>query len=91
MSDPPGRQKGLRRPHLGQTASAILCRKPVGFIPFVASIGTTAITVQVLLYNGVTRASRIARLALGTLIPIELIGLLPRAYASEPKIGDLLP
>ena len=43
------------------------------------------------LYNGVTRATRLAKLAPGTLIRVEVIGKLPRAYASEPKIGDLLP
>jgi hypothetical protein len=44
-----------------------------------------------MLYNGVTRATRIAKLAPGRLIRVEVIGKLPRAFASEPKIGDLLP
>ena len=43
------------------------------------------------LYNGVTRATRIAKLSPGTLVRVEVIGRLPRAYASLPKIGDLLP
>jgi hypothetical protein len=43
------------------------------------------------LYNGVTRATRIAKLAPGTLIRVEVIGNLPKALAGEPKIGDLLP
>jgi hypothetical protein len=43
------------------------------------------------LYNGVTRATRIAKLAPGTLIQVEVIGKLPRDFASLPKIGDLLP
>jgi hypothetical protein len=43
------------------------------------------------LYNGVTRATRIARFAPGSLIRVEVIGKLPIAYASQPKIGDLLP
>ena len=43
------------------------------------------------LYKGVTRATRIAKLALGTLICVEVIGKLPKAFAAEPKIGDLLP
>jgi len=42
-------------------------------------------------YNGVTRATRIARLAPGTLVRVEVIGRLRRAYGPEPKIGDLLP
>lgn len=43
------------------------------------------------LYNGVTRAVRIAKLAPGTQIRVEVIGKLPRAFGSQPKIGDLLP
>jgi hypothetical protein len=44
-----------------------------------------------MLYNGVTRATRIAKLAPGTLIRIEVIGRLPKAFAAEPKVGDLIP
>lgn len=44
-----------------------------------------------ILYNGVTRATRVAKLAPGTLIRVEVIGQLPKAFASEPKIGDLIP
>jgi hypothetical protein len=46
---------------------------------------------MLVLYNGVTRATRIAKLAPGTLIRVEVIGKLPKALAGEPKIGDLLP
>ena len=46
---------------------------------------------MLVLYNGVTRATRIAKLAPGTLIRVEVIGNLPKAFAGEPKIGDLLP
>jgi hypothetical protein len=41
-------------------------------------------------YNGVTRATRIAKLASGALVRVEVIGRLRRAYGSEPKIGDFL-
>ena len=41
--------------------------------------------------NGVTRATRIAKLAPGTLIRVEVIGKLKRAFAGDPKIGDFLP
>jgi hypothetical protein len=44
-----------------------------------------------LLYNGVTRATRMAKLAPGVLIRVEVIGKLPRAFASRPRIGDFLP
>ena len=42
-------------------------------------------------YNGVTRATRIAKLAGGTTIRVEVVGKLRRAYAGEPKIGDQVP
>jgi hypothetical protein len=41
-------------------------------------------------YNGVTRATRVAKLSPGTLVPVEVIGKLRRTYATEPSIGDLL-
>ena len=44
-----------------------------------------------MLYNGVTRATRIAKLAPGALLRVEVIGKLPKAFATEPRIGDLLP
>ncbi len=44
-----------------------------------------------MLYDGVTRATRMAKLAPGTLIRVEVIGLLPKAFAAEPTIGDVLP
>jgi hypothetical protein len=44
-----------------------------------------------MLYTGVTRATRIAKLAPGTLIRVEVIGKLPKAFGAGPKIGDLLP
>jgi hypothetical protein len=44
-----------------------------------------------ILFNGVTRATRIAKLAPNELIRVEVIGKLPRAFAAEPRIGDLLP
>lgn len=42
-------------------------------------------------YNGVTRATRIAKLAPGTTVPVEVIGKLPRNFAGAPSIGDLVP
>ena len=50
--------------------------------------GTDGVLV---LYNGVTRATRIAKLAPGTSIRVEVIGNLPKTYATDPRIGDLLP
>ena len=43
------------------------------------------------IYNGVTRATRIAKLAPGALVRVEVIGRIRLAGASHPKIGDLIP
>jgi hypothetical protein len=50
--------------------------------------GTDGVLV---LYNGVTRATRIAKYAPGQMIRVEMIGRLKAKYAAEPKIGDVLP
>jgi hypothetical protein len=43
-------------------------------------------------YNGVTRATRIAKLAPpGTTVRVEVIGTLRRPHADSHKVGDLLP
>ena len=42
-------------------------------------------------YNGVARATRAAKLSPGTLIRVEVVGRLRRACAGYPRIGDLLP
>jgi hypothetical protein len=42
-------------------------------------------------YNGVTRATRIAKLAPGSSIRVEVVGDLPRPVGSYPKVGDTLP
>ena len=46
---------------------------------------------ELVLFNGVTRATRVARLAPGTLIRVEVIGTIRAAFGSLPTIGDLLP
>ena len=42
------------------------------------------------IYNGVTRATRIAKLAPGTKVKVEVIGQLRKPYGSEKTIGELL-
>ena len=59
-----------------------------GMPPLVVYEGTDGFLV---VYNGVTRATRMAKLAPGALVRVEEIGRLKRAYGPEPKIGDLLP
>jgi len=43
-----------------------------------------------IIFNGVTRATRIAKLAPGKLVPVEVIGKWRRPCAGYTKIGDLL-
>ena len=58
-----------------------------GMPPLIVYEGTDGVLV---IYNGVTRATRIAKLASGTLVRVEVIGRLRRRYGPDPKIGDLL-
>jgi hypothetical protein len=45
-----------------------------------------------MILNGVTRATRIAKLCPGTLIPVEVTRNLPKAdFRKLPTIGDRLP
>src|SRR5258708_27115843 len=46
---------------------------------------------EFMLFNGVTRATRIAKLSPGTLIRVEEIDTLRTPVAGLPTIGDLLP
>jgi hypothetical protein len=46
---------------------------------------------ELVLFNGVTRATRMAKLAPGTLIQVEVIGKLNVPVGSLPTIGDVLP
>ena len=56
-----------------------------GMPPIIAYEGSDGILV---IYNGVTRATRIAKLAPGMLVPVEVIGKLRRDYGQDPSIGD---
>jgi hypothetical protein len=42
------------------------------------------------LYDGITRATRIAKLLPGALVLVQVIGKLRRGRAEQPRIGDLL-
>jgi len=44
-----------------------------------------------MLYDGVTRATRIAKLLPGKLITVEVLGTLAKAFEFEPTIGGTLP
>jgi hypothetical protein len=46
---------------------------------------------ELVIYNGVTRATRVAKLAPGTLIRVEVVGELKRSVSHYPQVGDTLP
>lgn len=71
-----------------QRQIALFGRSSVGMPPPWVYEGTDG---ELVLFNGVTRATRIAKLAPGTLIRVEVIGKLRAAFGSLPTIGDLLP
>ena len=84
---PPSRRQGADPAKLARQMS-LYGRSGIGMpAPWVYE-GTDGV---LMLYNGVTRATRIAKLAPGTLIRVEVIGKLPRAFAGEPSINDVLP
>jgi hypothetical protein len=41
--------------------------------------------------DGVTRATRAAKLCPGSLVPVEVLGRLPRAFGSLPTVEEKLP
>lgn len=84
---PPSRRQGADPAKL-QRQISLFGRSTSGMPPPWVYEGTDGV---LMLYNGVTRATRVAKLAPGVLIRIEVIGKLPKAFAGEPKIGDLLP
>src|SRR5215470_4471919 len=84
---PPSRRQGADPAKL-QRQIALFGRSADGMPPPWVYERTDGVLV---LYNGVTRATRIAKLAPGALIRVEVIGKLPKAYATDPTIGDMLP
>jgi hypothetical protein len=84
---PPSRHQGADPAKLARQIS-LFGRSAVGMPPPWVYEGTDGFLV---LYNGVTRATRIAKRTPGVLIRVEVIGKLPKAYATEPRIGDVIP
>ena len=84
---PPSRRQGADSFKLARQIS-LFGASSVGMPPPWVYEGSDGVLV---LYNGVTRATRLAKLAPGILIRVEVIGTLPKAFAADPKIGDLLP
>ena len=46
---------------------------------------------EVMLYDGVTRATRVARLLPGTKVSVEVMRTLTHPVGHLPSIGDVLP
>jgi hypothetical protein len=84
---PPSRRQGADPGKLARQMS-LFGRSSAGMPPPWVYQGSDGVLV---LYNGVTRATRIAKLSPGTLIRVEVVGTLPKAFGSEPTIGDVLP
>jgi hypothetical protein len=84
----PSSRRGGADPIKLQRQIARFGASTVGMPPLIAYEGTDGVLV---VYNGVTRATRIAKLAPGTMLRVEVIGKLHRAFGPDPKIGDLLP
>lgn len=59
-----------------------------GMPPLEVSRGTDG---HLLINDGVTRATRIAKLSPGTTVRVEVIDDLPIPVGSFPSIGDLIP
>jgi hypothetical protein len=83
---PPSRRQGVDPAKLARQIS-LFGQSAAGMPPPWVYEGTDGVLV---IYNGVTRATRLAKLAPGTLIRVEVIGALPKALAGEPKIGELV-
>jgi hypothetical protein len=59
-----------------------------GMPPILVSRGTDG---ELSINDGVTRATRVAKLLPGTAVPVEVIDEPPRAFGDRPTIGEKLP
>jgi len=84
---PPSRSSGAD-PYKLQRQIAKFGASGVGMPPPWVYQGTDDL---LMLYNGVTRATRIARLAPGVSIRLEVVGTLRGPVGQQPTVGDLLP
>src|SRR5207247_5916784 len=71
-----------------QRQIAAFGRSAVGMPPILVYEGTDG---EFQIWNGVTRATRIAKLAPGTLVPVEICGRLRAKFASTPTVEELMP
>jgi hypothetical protein len=86
----------LRRPYSRPYADPLKLQRQIarfgasdiGMPPLIVYEAADGVLV---IYNGVTRATRMAKLSPGTLVRVEVIGRLKRSHGADPKIGDTLP
>ena len=81
-------QSGGADPYKLQTQTARFGASSAGMPPPWVYRGSDG---GLVVYNGVTRATRIARLAPGALIRVEVVGEIRRPVGSYPKVGDTPP
>jgi hypothetical protein len=71
-----------------QRQIAMFGKSKLGMPPIWVYEGSDGVLV---ITNGVTRATRIAKLVPGLTVPVEVIGTKRRAFGHLPKIGGILP
>ncbi len=83
----PARRQGADPAKLSRQIS-LFGRSVAGMPPLLVYEAADGVLV---LYDGVTRATRVAKLSPATLVCVEVVGRLPKSFASSPSIGELLP
>jgi len=84
---PPSRRDGADPAKL-QRQIARHARSLQGMPPVLVYRGSDG---KLMITDGVTRATRAAKLCPGTTVPVEVLGDLPRAFGSLPTVEDKMP
>jgi hypothetical protein len=84
----PGSRRSGADPWKLQQQIAQFGNSTQGIPPLEVSRGSDG---ELVINNGVTRATRIAKLSPGTLVRVEVIDDLPIPVGSCPSIGELIP
>src|SRR5262249_12390693 len=84
----PSTRRSGADPYKLQRQIAMFGTSTIGMPPPVVYRGTDG---ELLLYNGVTRATRVAKLLPGRLITVEILDDLPHRFAQVPTLGSILP
>lgn len=81
----PGHPVAIPSNYIVRSLGLVLRRRECRSSVFEGSDGALEI------YNGVTRATRIAKLSPGTLVRVEVVGPFRYPVGHLPKIGDFIP